>query len=119
MTHQIAKAANEQKAGSEQITRASERMREITRFVKTSTEEQAKAGKDITAAVENMSAKIGLVNRATGEVQAGSDMIVKAIDRIKQIAKENANQAAGLNIAVEIMADQTGLLKREIEKFRM
>jgi methyl-accepting chemotaxis protein len=118
MTHQIAKAANEQKAGSEQITRASERMRELTRFVKTSTEEQAKAGKDITAAVENMSAKIGLVNRATGEVQAGSDMIVKAIERIKQIAKENAKQAAGLDIAVEIMADQTRLLKREIEKFR-
>jgi methyl-accepting chemotaxis protein len=118
MTHQIAKAANEQKAGSEQITRVSERMREITRFVKTSTEQQAKAGKDITVAVENMSAKIGLVNRATGEVQAGSDMIIKAIERIKQIAKENANQAAGLNIAVEIMADQTGLLKREIEKFR-
>lgn len=77
-----------------------------------------KAGKDIAMAVENMSAKIGLVNRATGEVQAGSDMIVKAIERIKQIAKENANQAAGLNISVEIMADQTGLLKREIEKFK-
>lgn len=105
-------------AGSEQVIRASERMREITRFVKTSTEEQAKAGKDIAMAVENMSAKIGLVNRATGEVQAGSDMIVKAIERIKQIAKENANQAAGLNISVEIMADQTGLLKREIEKFK-
>lgn len=118
MTHQITKAANEQKAGSEQITRASERMRELTRFVKTSTEEQAKAGKDITAAVENMSTKIGLVNRATGEVQAGSDMIVKSIEQIKQIAKENANQAAGLNVAVEIMADQTGLLKREMEKFR-
>jgi methyl-accepting chemotaxis protein len=118
MTHQIAKAANEQKAGSEQITRASEKMRELTRFVKTSTEEQTKAGKAITVAVENMSAKIGLVSRATGEVQTGSDMIVKAIERIKQIAKENAKQAAGLNIAVEIMADQTGLLKREIEKFR-
>jgi methyl-accepting chemotaxis protein len=118
MTHQIAKAANEQKASSEQITRASEKMREITRFVKTSTEEQAKAGKNITTAVENMSAKIGLVNRAAGEVQAGSDMIVKAIERIKQIAAENANQASGLNIAVEIMADQSGLLKKEIQKFR-
>lgn len=51
-------------------------------------------------------------------MQAGSDMIVKAIERIKQIAKENANQAAGLNISAEIMADQTGLLKREIEKFK-
>jgi methyl-accepting chemotaxis protein len=118
MTHQIAKAANEQKAGSEQITRASEKMREITRFVKTSTEGQAKAGKDITAAVENMSAKIGLVNRAAGEVQTGSNMIVKAIERIKQIAKENANQAAGLNSAVETMADQAGSLKKEIQKFR-
>jgi methyl-accepting chemotaxis protein len=45
-------------------------------------------------------------------------MIVKAIERIKQIAAENANQASGLNIAVEIMADQSGLLKKEIQKFR-
>ena len=118
MTLQIAKAANEQKAASEQITRASEKMSEITRFVKTSTEGQAKAGKDITAAVENMSAKITLVNRATGEVQTGSNMIVRAIERIKQIAKENASQAAGLNSAVEIMADQAGSLKNEIQKFR-
>ena len=80
---------------------------------------QAKAGKDITVAVENMSAKITLVNRAAGDVQTGSNMIVKAIERIKQIANENASQAAGLNSAVEIMVDQAGSLKNEIQKFRM
>jgi methyl-accepting chemotaxis protein len=118
MTHQIARATNEQKAGSEQIMQAAVRMRELTRFVKTSSEEQAKAGKDITEAVENISAKIGMVNRATGEVQAGSDLIVKAIDRIKEIAKANADLAAGLNGAMDVMDKQSALLRKEIEKFK-
>jgi methyl-accepting chemotaxis protein len=118
MTHQIAKAANEQKTGSEQITQAAERMRELTRFVKTSTEEQARAGSDITHAVEDISAKIGMVNRATVEVRAGSDLIVKAIERIKEIAKSNADLAMGLNSAMETMARQSSLLGNEIGKFK-
>jgi methyl-accepting chemotaxis protein len=131
MTHQIARATNEQKTGSEQITRVSEKMRELTRFVKNSTDEQAKGGKDITAltphararhgitaAVENMTEKIGMVNRAAGEVQAGSDLIVKAIERIKGIATSNADLSAGLNIAMDVMVRQSETLKREIERFR-
>jgi methyl-accepting chemotaxis protein len=118
MTHQIARAAAEQKTGSEQIMRATERMRELTRFVKGSADEQAKGSKDITAAVENISSKIGMVNRATGEVQTGSDLIVKAIDRIKEVANANADLAAGLHIAMDVMATQSETLKKEIEKFK-
>jgi methyl-accepting chemotaxis protein len=94
-------------------------MRELTRFVKTSTDEQATGSKAITASVENMSAKIGMVNRAAGEVQTGSDLIVKAIDRIKEIARANAEQAAGLNSAMDVMFKQSTTLKKEIEKFRV
>jgi len=118
MTHQIAKAVQEQKSGSDQIARASDKMREITRFVKKSTEEQASGSREITSAVETMSAKIGMVNRAAGEVRAGSDLIVKAIDRIKTIARENAERAAGLNTSVDVMAGQTALLKKELERFK-
>ncbi len=119
MTHQIARATNEQKAGSEQIMQAAEKMRELTRFVKSSSEEQAKFGRDITQAVENISTKIGMVNRATGEVQEGSDLIVKAIERIKEIARANADLAAGLNKAMEAMAAQSTQLGKEIQKFKM
>jgi methyl-accepting chemotaxis protein len=118
MAHQIARAAGEQKTGSEQIMRASERMRELTLFVKNSTGEQAKGSKDITAAAENTTAKIGMVHRAAGEVQAGSDLIVKSIDRIKTIAKANADLAAGLHVAMDVLASQSEALKKEIEKFR-
>jgi len=118
MTHQIARAVNEQKTGSEQITRASEKMRELTRFVRSSTDEQAKGGKDITVAVENMSAKIGMMNRAAGEVRTGSDLIVKAIDRIKEIARSNADLATGLNAAMDVMAVQSESLNKEIGKFK-
>jgi methyl-accepting chemotaxis protein len=118
MTHQIARATKEQKTGSEQIARASEKMRELTRFVRNSTDEQAKGGKDISAAVENMTGRIGVVNRAAGEVQSGSDLIVKAIDRIKEIAKSNADLASGLNVAMDVMAKLSTTLKKEIEQFK-
>jgi copper homeostasis protein CutC len=43
---------------------------------------------------------------------------VKAIDRIKEIAKANADLAAGLHVAMDVMAAQSGTLNKEIEKFR-
>lgn len=118
MTHQIAKATGEQRTGSEQIIKAAEKMREITRFVKTATAEQAKGGKDITTAMETMTSKVGMMNRAAGEVQAGSDLIVKAIERIKAIARSNGEMAAGLDNAVEAMAKQADSLMKNIAKFR-
>jgi methyl-accepting chemotaxis protein len=119
MAHQFANAANQQKTGSEQITRAAERMREITRFVKTSTEEQARAGRVITESVEQMNIKISMATRAAEEVRAGSDLIVKAIERIKEIAKNNVEMATGLNSAMDVMSDQAGVLNKEIEKFKL
>ncbi|MHB8844920.1 MAG: methyl-accepting chemotaxis protein, partial [Nitrospirota bacterium] len=119
MAHQIARATNEQRSGSDQIIRAAEKMREITRFVRTATTEQVKASRNITVAVETMGAKIGFVNRAAGEVRTGSELIVKAIEQIKLTARENADLAARLNSAVEVLTAQAGALKKEIGRFTM
>ncbi len=117
LAHQIARATTEQRAGSEQIMRAAEKMRDITRFVRSATAEQVKSSKNITTATETMSAKVGLVNRAAIEVRTGSDLIVKAIERIKLTARENAELAARLNSAVEVLTEQSGVLKKEIDRF--
>jgi methyl-accepting chemotaxis protein len=119
MSHQIARATTEQRSGSEQIMRAAERMREITRFVRSATAEQVKASKGITAAVETMSTKVGLVNRAASEVRTGSDLIVRATERIKTTGQENAELAARLNSAVDILTTQATALQKEIERFTM
>jgi methyl-accepting chemotaxis protein len=119
MAHQIARATTEQRAGSEQIMRAAEKMRDITRFVRSATAEQVKASRNITTAVETMGAKVGLVNRAAGEVRTGSDLFVQAIERIKSTARENAALAARLNSAVEVLTSQAGVLKKEIDRFTM
>jgi methyl-accepting chemotaxis protein len=119
MTHQIARATHEQKSGSEQIAKAAEKMREITRFVRSATIEQAKGSKGISAAVEDINIKVGMVNRAAGEVRAGSDLIVKAMDRIKSIVKVNTNLAVGLNDTVEIMASLSDSLKQGVQKFKI
>ena len=64
-----------------------------------------------------MGAKVGLMNRAATEVRTGSDLIVKAIERIKSTAQENAALAARLNSAVDVLTAQSGVLKREIDRF--
>ena len=117
MAHQIARATKEQRSGSEQITRAAEKMREITRFVRAATTEQVKASKNITVAMDTMGAKVGLVNRAVSEVRTGSELFVKAIERIKMTARENVELAAKLNSAVEVLTVQAGALKKEIGRF--
>lgn len=118
MTHQIAAATNEQRTGSEQVMQATEKMREITGFVRTSTTEQAKASREITVSVESMTGKIALASRAAGEVRAGSELIVGAIERIKQVAKENAGLAAGLGKSIHGLAGQAAALSGEIAKFK-
>lgn len=117
MAHQIQQATSEQKTGSEQIMRASEKMREITHFVKSATAEQVKASRNITNIMETMGSKVNMVKRASGEVRTGSDLIVKAIERIKMTARENAELASNLNSAVEVLTVQTGALKKELGRF--
>ena len=117
MAHQIERATSEQKTGSEQILRASERMREITRFVKSAAAEQVKASHNITNVMETMGSKVNMVKRASGEVRTGSDLIVKAIERIRMTARENAGLASNLNSAVEVLTVQTGALKKELGRF--
>jgi len=119
MAQQIERATSEQRTGSDQIMRASERMREITHFVKSATSEQVKASRNITNVMETMGSKVNMVKRASGEVRTGSDLIVKAIDRIKMTARENAELAATLNNAVEVLTLQTGALKKELGRFTM
>jgi methyl-accepting chemotaxis protein len=118
MAHQISRATQEQRTGSVQISRAAEKMREMTRLVKNATAEQSKGGKDISSAVEDMNVKIGLVFRASGEVRSGSDLIVRAIDRIKNIVRNNADMAEELNSAVDTLATQADDLKRNTQKFK-
>jgi methyl-accepting chemotaxis protein len=117
MAHQIERATSEQKIGSEQIMRASERMREITHFVKSAAAEQVKASRNITNVMETMGSKVNMVKRASGEVRTGSDLIVKAIERIKMTARENAELASNLNNAVEVLTVQSGALKKELGRF--
>jgi len=71
------------------------------------------------AAVETISVKIAQVHRASGEVRTGSDLIVKAIEQIKMIAKENALQADQLGDSVQVMTAQAVSLKSDIDRFKV
>ena len=119
MVQQIAKATQEQNLGSEQIMVASEKMRNITRQVKMSTEEQAKGSRQITQAVEQVTDRVQQIARAVNEQKHGTEVIVRSIDEIRQIATENTRFVGEMNQAVETLTQQAGLLKAEIDKFKI
>lgn len=119
MVQQIAKAIQEQNRGSEQIMLASEKMRDITHQVKMSTEEQAKGSRQITQAVGQVTERVQQITRAVNEQKHGTEVIVKAIDEVRQIATENARFVGEMNQAVETLTQQAGLLKAEIDKFKV
>ena len=86
-------------------------------LVKSAAAEQVKASRNITKVMETMGSKVSMIKRASGEVRTGSELIVKAIERIKMTARENAELASNLNNAVEVLTAQTGALKKELGRF--
>jgi len=67
--------------------------------------------------MEVVTMKVGLVRRASGEVHAGSEMIVKAIERIRATARENTELSVRLKSSVDVMNTQVEALRKEIERF--
>ena len=58
------------------------------------------------------------VDKDIGIVE-GSVTTPHEIERIKEIAKNNVEMAAGLHSAMDVMSNQAGVLNREIEKFKL
>lgn len=119
MVQQINRAMQEQGKGIEHITEASEKMRSITRQVKISTEEQANGSKQISDAVEDVTIRIQQIGRGMSEHKKGSEVIVKSILEIHQITQVSMQMAQQMNEAVESLITQAGILKDEINRYKV
>lgn len=116
---EIADSTQEQKKGASQIVGAVERMKLTAIQVKQATVEQAKGTKQINNAVEVLVSKIEEILRAAKEQKATSEHIISAIEKISAIARHNTNLSSEMGAAVVTLLNDAGLLKNEVNSFKL
>jgi methyl-accepting chemotaxis protein len=91
LANQIAAAAKENAIGAGEITRAAEKMNQLTKQMLDATVEQ----------------------------KQGGDLVVKAIDSIAVVAREHLSAVEETTRAARNLAKESESLKKEVETFKM
>ncbi len=115
---QIARALQEQRAGSERIAQAAERMREVTRQVTIATQEQTTGGRHIADAVESVTAQAGQIARTTAEQNMGTQQISETINRIQGITRDSMDVSIEMEMAVQVIKEKVVALQAELDGFK-
>jgi methyl-accepting chemotaxis protein len=115
----IDRAVSEQDAASSEIARAAESMRELGLAVRTATGEQALESEQIAAAMVGVKQKVDLILAATREQTADSAGIDSALAVFRESAGAAGRRAAELEGIVADLAERSGELEREIDRFRL
>ncbi len=113
MMVQIAAATQAQNKGTEMILGTAENMRDISRRVKAAMTEQGRGGKQIAVAAENVSMRAATIATGTGEQQQAIIQILKSVERIQDLPRENQKRMEGLAAALKAFGEQADLLKQE------
>jgi methyl-accepting chemotaxis protein len=94
-------------------------MRDMTRQLKLSVDEQARGGQQISKSVGDVTERVQQIADAVNAQKTGTEVIVKAIQEIRGIASDNVKLVDEMDQAVESLTEQADLLKGEIDKFKM
>ena len=100
---QIATATSEQARGSEQILRAAERMKNITKHVERSSQEQTRGGKQITRSIESISEMVSHLHQAQREQTKGGDQILQSIESLREIVRQQETRLGDLGRLLEAL----------------
>jgi len=147
MGREIASATNEQHEGSENVTRAVDRLQEMVKQVNAATEQQAAGSQHILKAVESMRDIAKYVRQAMVEQKSGSSMIsasteqmidmihqifqvatdqsresekiVATMEQVRAIADGNRTSANEMSDALTMLSDAIRGLEEEVRKFRV
>ena len=118
MLQQISSAVKQQSDGIQQQARATEAMKDISSQVKLSTGEQAKGSHQISASMENIRNMMQQIDQASKDQSTRSQQVVEAVSAVRKIAESNATRTAELDKVVDTLAEQAGVLEKEIGSFK-
>jgi len=119
MLEQIANAIGQQTASTRDLSSAAESMKKIAGRVKNSTSEQNRGSQQIAQSMEHIQQMIELIDTATREQSKRCNDVVQSVARVRQIADENADRAAAMDIVVEDLTDQAKGLSTEMGAFKV
>lgn len=119
MVEGIKKATDEQKGASQEILYATEDISDITRRVKQATGEQSKEIKHITDVITEVAHNMQSVARATTEQRKASEMILKAIETIKNKTNENISLTEDLDRTAATLDRHASVLSQKVGSFKV
>jgi methyl-accepting chemotaxis protein len=119
MVEQMANSAREHSRGSDLITVAVERMREMTGQVRGSTREQSKASALIAKATEDVTAMIDRIREACSDQTEHSRSIDRMVEHIRQSSASSSQAAQVMNSAVTGLSRQIDQLENEMSGFKI
>ncbi len=84
-----------------------------------SSQEQARGSKQITQAIETISEMVNHLHRAQKDQMKGSDLVMTAVDQIRGVAEAQTHAVGDLEASIADLAEQAGVLRAEVKRFRV
>lgn len=119
MVQQIGSATKEQAKVSDFIVATVERMTGFANQVRSSTREQARASSSIAKSTESMTEMISSIKSACDVQTESSAKIVQAVAKIEKSTGKNLEATQILNTAVSSLSNQTDILQKEMNIFKI
>ncbi|HVS33011.1 MAG TPA: methyl-accepting chemotaxis protein [Thermoanaerobaculia bacterium] len=119
MVKQISSATAQQAAGSDHILKAVESMREVTKYVRQAMVEQKSGSAMISAAAERMIEMIHEIFQAAASQATESEKIVHTMEQVRTIAEGNGRSAGEMSESISMLNDAIRSLDEEVKKFRI
>jgi len=119
MVGQINAATRQQAAGSDHIMKAVEQMREVTKYVRQAMVEQKSGSSMISAAAERMIEMIHEIFQVAAGQSSESEKIVATMQQVRAIADGNRSTAGDMSEAITLLNDAIRSLEGEVKKFQV
>jgi methyl-accepting chemotaxis protein len=117
MIGQIAKATAEEAKGISLIFRETEKMKDAARQVSLAIDEQTVSSRQISEVMELAAERGQQISRALSDHRMSSQSIFNIVEGVKGIPLENRKIASRVSNDLADLRKNSGLLKRETERF--
>ena len=118
MVNQINAATRQQTAGSQHILSSLESIREITRYVQQAMVEQRSGSQMISRAAERMIDKVHDILEISAGQAKGSEAIVSMMEQVRAIAEHNRRAASDMTTSIESLNGAMRGLDEQMRRFR-
>lgn len=115
---EAATATEEQAAGARQMLQMAGNMSNLARQIAASVKENAAGAREITAAAQKMNKLTHQMSEGVTEQKRGGDMIVKAVEAIALVSRQNLAAAEQTSAASQSLAGESDALRQRVETFK-